>query len=149
VVLVDADSASASEVLAGALQDHRAAVVAGEATYGKGAVQSVLRLEDEDAVVKLTTAYYATPAGRVLERELAGESEPGIVPDFLVPIDATTRLRVREHLESYDPPEAARAELEAWERETGEVLLARAPEDPQLEAALALLRGDRPANAPR
>lgn len=148
VVLVDGDSASASEVLAGALQDHRVAVVAGAPTYGKGAVQSVLRMRDAGAVLKLTTAYYSTPAGRILERGLAGEDAPGIEPDLLVTLQGDARRRVHEHLATYNPPPVALAEIERWEEESGESLLARAPDDPQLDAALALLQGELPGASP-
>jgi hypothetical protein len=63
VVLVNRGSASASEILAGALQDHRRAVVIGARTYGKGSVQSTYRVDRGESRLKLTTAYYYTPNG--------------------------------------------------------------------------------------
>ena len=67
VVLVDGTSASASEIIAGALQDHDRAVIVGETTYGKGSVQSLFRLTGGD-VLRLTTARWYTPVGRSIDR---------------------------------------------------------------------------------
>ena len=75
VLLVDRGTASASEVLAGALQDHRRALIVGERTFGKGSVQSVLPLRNGDGI-KLTTARYYTPSGRSIQAK-------GIDPDVV------------------------------------------------------------------
>lgn len=77
IVLINAGSASASEIVAGALQDHRRALVMGERSFGKGSVQSLLAL-GPDAALKLTTARYFTPSGRSVQ-------EGGIKPDITVP----------------------------------------------------------------
>lgn len=76
VILINNGSASAAEVVAGALQDHGRAIVLGAKSYGKGSVQSVMPLS-EDQAIKLTTAYYYTPQGRSIEHT-------GIVPDVAV-----------------------------------------------------------------
>jgi len=92
VVLVDAGSASAAEIVAGALQDHRRALVMGERSFGKGSVQTLLQLS-EDTALRLTTARYYTPSGRSVQ-------EGGIEPDILVPQvsdpDYKERPRLRE-----------------------------------------------------
>src|SRR5690606_6337704 len=76
VVLVNVGSASASEIVAGALQDHKRAKIIGNRTFGKGSVQSVLPLS-EDTGIKLTTARYFTPAGRSIQ-------VTGVDPDITV-----------------------------------------------------------------
>jgi carboxyl-terminal processing protease len=92
VVLVDAGSASAAEIVAGALQDHHRAVVMGERSFGKGSVQTLIQLDDTTAL-RLTTARYYTPSGKSVQ-------EGGIEPDILVPQlsdpDYKTRPRFRE-----------------------------------------------------
>jgi len=76
VVLVNGGSASASEIVAGALQDHKRAVIMGTRTFGKGSVQTIVPVNGH-AAVKLTTARYYTPSGRSIQAE-------GIEPDILL-----------------------------------------------------------------
>jgi carboxyl-terminal processing protease len=91
VVLVNGGSASASEIVAGALQDHKRAVIMGQPTFGKGSVQTILPLGNNTAI-KLTTARYYTPNGRSIQAK-------GIIPDIPLDDGAGDRaagLKVRE-----------------------------------------------------
>jgi carboxyl-terminal processing protease len=76
IVLINEGSASASEIVAGALQDHKRAIVMGKRSFGKGSIQSIFPVDDESAI-KLTTALYYTPSGRSIQAE-------GIQPDIVV-----------------------------------------------------------------
>lgn len=106
VVLVNGGSASASEIVAGALQDHKRAVIMGTPTFGKGSVQTILPLPGNTAI-KLTTARYYTPSGRSIQAK-------GIIPDITVestPEGDMSSFRIREadldrHLTNKDEPEA-------------------------------------------
>jgi carboxyl-terminal processing protease len=89
VVLVNGGSASASEIVAGALQDHKRAIIMGSKTFGKGSVQSIQELANGGAV-KLTTSRYYTPSGRSIQAE-------GIVPDILLPQITVDKVEMDDH----------------------------------------------------
>jgi carboxyl-terminal processing protease len=98
VILVNGGSASASEIVAGAIQDHDRGMLIGEQTYGKASVQTVIRMgsEDEESAIRLTTAHYHTP----LDRMIHGQ---GIIPDISIPLEREEWRRVqinRKHLEA-------------------------------------------------
>lgn len=97
-VLIDAGSASASEVLGGALADNGVATLVGQRSYGKGSVQSILNVLGGKAQLKLTTQYYFTPSGRRIHR---GDLPPsdmswGLLPDISVRLDVHERQRLAQ-----------------------------------------------------
>lgn len=121
VLLVNGGSASASEIVSGALQDHKRAVLVGEKTFGKGSVQSVLPLED-GAAIKLTTAKYYTPSERVIHGN-------GIEPDVKVAMNPEDLFKIRMKQAQQNP-------------EDGEVLPGEAGmRDIQLDYAIGTLKG--------
>lgn len=148
VLLVNEQSASASEVLAGALQDHDRAVVVGARTHGKGYVNTVYSWKDQDFKLKLTTGSYRTPSGRNIERNHATGDNPadpengGIAPDVAAPVDEATNSRLYRSLhETPVPDRYATAFARLAARHGLDVPSPpRAADDPQLEAALEQLR---------
>jgi carboxyl-terminal processing protease len=136
VVLVNGGSASASEIVAGALQDHNRAVVMGQPTFGKGSVQTIVPVNAKVAV-KLTTARYFTPKGRSIQAE-------GIVPDIeLNPIQVKERVRNHRRLKESDLLDhldnpAANGSKQNKKENNGSSLV---EEDFVLSEALNLLKG--------
>jgi carboxyl-terminal processing protease len=135
-VLVNKASASASEVVAGALQDHRRALIVGERSYGKGSVQAPFELGD-GSVLKLTISLYYTPADRLIQAS-------GILPDVLV---GTELAAYKDSIPELEPeraqPRHLRPEAFGYPPSTqnaeGEALSA-AGSDAQLRAAVQHLR---------
>jgi carboxyl-terminal processing protease len=152
VVLVNGGTASAAEIVAGALQDHKRALVLGTKTFGKGSVQTILPLDDSSAI-RLTTARYYTPAGRSIQAT-------GIVPD--IEMENNVRLvrqdgrpLTQEFLRESDLPkhlENERGESDEApkvqpirqqgpaEEEAAQGVLGEKGKDPQLDRALELLK---------
>ncbi len=148
VVLVNGGSASASEIVAGALQDHKRAVIMGTQSFGKGSVQTILPLGNNTAI-KLTTARYYTPNGRSIQAK-------GIVPDIVVEDPATAgfdnAFRLREadldkHLtnsqgeDKSEPAKPAKAQKPKDSEGKVEAAEFGAKNDYQLNQALNLLKG--------
>jgi carboxyl-terminal processing protease len=140
VVLVNGGSASASEIVSGALQDQKRAVIMGQRTFGKGSVQTILPV-GEGAALKLTTARYYTPSGRSIQNE-------GIVPDIKLEDMKVAEVGQQEdmaplkeadlshHLNNDKDPNAAKKAVSNDEK-----LKTLAKEDYQLYEALNLLKG--------
>lgn len=154
IVLVDAGSASAAEIVAGALQDQHRALVMGERTFGKGSVQTLLPL-GADSALRLTTARYYTPSGKSVQ-------EGGIEPDIAVPQlsdpDYKTRPRFREadlrrHLINEAKVDNSILEDDSKDdprfKLTAEELEKQGIEDFQLDYAVRTIARLKPGTAPR
>jgi carboxyl-terminal processing protease len=143
-VLVNGSTASAAEIVAGALQDFRRAVIVGTRTFGKGSVQRVRYLKERNAAIRLTEAHYVLPSGRLIHRtpRNAETDAWGVVPDVVVPIteeqsrEVQTRRRV---VDSVSGRAAATQESEGPETAPAEADSRRIWVDPQLAAALQLV----------
>ncbi|MFQ5902955.1 MAG: S41 family peptidase, partial [Candidatus Binatia bacterium] len=139
VILVNGGSASASEIVAGALQDHKRAVVLGTKTFGKGSVQTILPLDDHSAL-RLTTARYFTPKGRSIQAT-------GIIPNIImenVPVQKAKAEEKRrpslreENLPGHLENQKDQKDKEKPAQQQGDD---RIKNDAQLRRALELLKG--------
>jgi carboxyl-terminal processing protease len=132
IVLIDHDSASASEILAGAIRDHRRGTVIGQRSYGKGSVQGIFPLATANLGIRLTTAQWYTPSGRAI-------SGAGIMPDILVPLPAGHSAPTAA------APRQAVVALRPADDGFGRVA---ATADPVLETALQVARTHNAASRP-
>ncbi len=153
VVLVNGETASAAEIVAGALQDQKRALLVGQRSYGKGRVQSIWKIPVEVAggeesertvMLKLTTAEYLTPSGRLIEKHVGHNDKQnalgGLEPDVTVSIDDARAKELKRRFDLVHVPQRWREQHLAAHRFTLPPL-----KDRELDAALAVLRGETPA----
>jgi carboxyl-terminal processing protease len=140
VVLINGGSASASEIVAGALQDHKRATILGTRSFGKGSVQTIIPLGQNNGALRLTTARYYTPSGRSIQAK-------GIDPDIQILQDVPDELRGRDETKG---EAALKGHLKNGEDEKGGSQAYVPPDqskDKQLLAAFDILRGVKRAQA--
>ncbi|HWF97019.1 MAG TPA: S41 family peptidase [Xanthobacteraceae bacterium] len=137
IVLINGGSASASEIVAGAMQDHKRATILGTRSFGKGSVQTIIPLGSGNGALRLTTARYFTPSGRSIQAK-------GIVPDIEVLQDVPEDLKARTDTKGGEA--SLRGHLKAeGDEETGSqgYVPPDAKDDKALHAAVALIRGEQ------
>jgi carboxyl-terminal processing protease len=157
-LLISSRTASASEIVSGAVQDHKRGVLVGMRTFGKGSVQSVIKLEDGKSAIRLTTAYYYTPSGRLIHRDLNDPDQKtwGIDPDIQVKVTFEDEIDLWNHWrqqrmddikerngqpDDQTKPDAPKPEAEKPEDEGKEGEAPKEFHDRGLEAALNALKG--------
>lgn len=143
VVLINSGSASAAEIMAGALQDHKRAIILGTRSFGKGSVQKVLML-DKDHALKLTVALYYTPAGKSIQAK--GIQPDVVIPEIKIPktedtsaFDPLYEADLQNHLQNGDDTQPKQQKSEAKLMHT----------DFQLYEALNVLKGLSAVQTPR
>jgi len=137
IVLINGGSASASEIVAGALQDHKRATILGTRSFGKGSVQTIIPLGNNNGALRLTTARYYTPSGKSIQAK-------GIVPEIEVLQDVPDELKARSDTKG-EASLRGHLKTQEGEEKTGSqsYMPPDAKNDKALNEALALLRGTK------
>ena len=141
VVLINGGSASASEIVAGALQDHKRAVIVGDKSFGKGSVQTIIPLGTGGGAMRLTTSLYYTPSGRSIQAE-------GIEPDISIPqskVEALNKKKraseasLRRHLANGNSDKSKKSKENNNQDNASDE--SKEKQDYQLSRAIDLLKG--------
>ena len=137
IVLINGGSASASEIVAGALQDHKRATILGTRSFGKGSVQTIIPLGNNNGALRLTTARYYTPSGKSIQAK-------GIVPEIEVLQDVPDELKARSDTKG-EASLRGHLKTQEGEEKTGSqsYIPPEQKNDKALNEALALLRGTK------
>lgn len=140
-VLTNEGSASASEIVAGALQDYNRAVIVGQRSFGKGSVQVLYPLDRGEAMFKITTQYYRLPGGRLIHRR-PGATVWGVEPNVsvrMLPEQLSKTIRIRQDADVVPMNELGQIDL-ASDKRVDPMQLLTEGYDPQLQSALVLLQ---------
>jgi carboxyl-terminal processing protease len=137
IVLINGGSASASEIVAGALQDHRRATLVGTRSFGKGSVQTIIPLGSGNGALRLTTARYFTPSGRSIQAK-------GISPDIEVLQDVPEEMKARSTESKGESSLRGHLKAEGDEQGGSQSYIPQdAKDDKALNMAFDLLRGTK------
>jgi len=139
-VLVNNWSASASEIVAGAVQDHNRGIVVGESTFGKGSVQNVIPLQGGKAALKLTTARYYTPSGRSIHKA-EGAKNGGLQPDIVVETTPEEKVKIQRLWLKLGTPPKPEPEVKKEERVVDDL---EKEEDPETDVPAPELEEKKP-----
>jgi carboxyl-terminal processing protease len=140
VVLINQGAASASEIVAGALQDYGRARIIGTRSFGKGSVQDLFPIDGGKAYLKLTTQYYKLPLGRIIHRETDSKTW-GVEPDLIIEMtnqQVAKAIEFRQDVDVLRDPDAAPVDGKAQAPRAADILTQSL--DPQLDTALLVLK---------
>jgi C-terminal processing protease CtpA/Prc len=145
-VLVNGYSASASEIVAGAVQDHHRGIIVGERTFGKGSVQNVIPLREGKAALKLTTAHYYTPSGRSIHSK-EDDADGGLMPDLVLDTTIEDKKGIQELWRRRSTPPSAKEEAEDTEDGEGDSSSEESPRTEEEEVQIRDEQLDRAVDA--
>lgn len=140
VILVNEQTASAAEILAGAVKDNHRATLLGTRTYGKGSIQEIMKLDADGSAIKLTTAHYFLPSGRTIQKR-PGNQDWGVDPTdgYYIPLDAKQAEALQKSMQNREIVGRPKTETKKADALTPESI-GKDYADPQLAAALTSMK---------